>query len=66
MTSFLILKRANESIFEWKAHILRSVHQDEAKKDAFEELDSESCVVVMDWAMKFLQLHYREKQSEWY
>ena len=63
---FFDLKRANESIFEWKAHILRSVHQDEAKKDVFEELDSESCVVVMDWAMKFLQLHYREKQSEWY
>ena len=60
------LKRANESIFEWKARILRFVHHDEAKKDAFEELDSESWVVVTDWAMKFLQLYYREKQSEWY
>ena len=23
-------------------------------------------VTIMDWAMKFLQLKYREKQSDWY
>ena len=29
-------------------------------------LDASSQLVVMDWAMKFLQLRYREKQSDWY
>ena len=29
-------------------------------------LDSSSRLVVMDCAMKFLQLRYREKQSDWY
>lgn len=26
----------------------------------------ESALLVMDWAMKFQQLRYREKQSDWY
>ena len=50
-------EKAVSSIKEWKAHIMRSANQERAKQDIMD---------VMDWAMKFLQLRYREKQSEWY
>lgn len=58
--------QARSDIQEWKAHILRSINQDEAKQDALKIEDSSSALIVMDWAMKFLQLKYREKQSDWY
>ena len=28
--------------------------------------NQELALLVMDWAMKFNQLRYREKQSDWY
>ena len=31
-----------------------------------ETLDDSSILVVIDWAMKFLQMRYREKQSDWF
>ena len=43
---------------------LRSVNQESAKQEALQSLDSQSVLVVIDWAMKFLQMKYREKQSE--
>ena len=45
---------------------LRSVNQESAKQEALQSLDSQSVLVVIDWAMKFLQMKYREKQSEWF
>ncbi len=57
---------AKTNIFKWKAHILRSVNQELAKSDVIETLDESSALVVMDWAMKFVQVKFREKQSEWY
>ena len=53
------LERAEADILQWKAHVLRSVNQDKAKHDI-------SVLVVMDWAMNFLQMKYREKQSDWF
>ena len=47
--------------FLWKSHVLRSVNQESAKQEALR-----SVLVVIDWAMKFLQMKYREKQSEWF
>jgi len=58
--------RATKSIHEWKSHIMRSANQERAKKNILEGLDCSSIFILMDWAMKFLQLRYREKQSEWY
>lgn len=58
--------QARSDIQQWKAHILCSINQDEAKQDALKIEDSSSALIVMDWAMKFLQLKYREKQSDWY
>ena len=45
---------------------MRAVNQECAKQDILAELDHNSCLLVMDWAMKFLQLRYREKQTDWY
>ena len=59
-------EKAVSSIKEWKAHIMRSANQERAKQDIMDVLDSGSVLILMDWAMKFLQLRYREKQSEWY
>ncbi|KAL9956227.1 hypothetical protein ACROYT_G037675 [Oculina patagonica] len=58
--------RAKSDILLWKAHIVRSINQEEAKQDLLKTADATSAIVIMDWAMKFLQLKYREKQSEWF
>ena len=60
------VKKASDAINEWKAHIMRSVNQECAKQDILAKLDESSCFLIIDWAMKFLQLRYREKQSDWY
>ena len=42
-------------INQWKCHVLRC-----------ENLIEDSVFIVMDWAMKFLQRWFREKQCNWY
>ena len=59
-------EQARTDILQWKAHILRSVNQDKAKQDIISNLNDSSALVVMDWAMKFLQMKHREKQSDWF
>ena len=59
-------KQAQDMVHQWKAHILRAENQDQAKQDALRSLQSDSILVLMDWAMKFNQMKYREKQAEWY
>ena len=54
------------SIKDWKAHLLRTVNQDEGKQYALAQLDSVSCLVVMDWAMKYLPQRYRERMSDFF
>ena len=58
--------RAAKAISQWKAHIMRSSNQERAKQEIIESLDPSSNLIVMDWAMKFLQIRFREKQSDWY
>ncbi|KAL9974162.1 hypothetical protein ACROYT_G011171 [Oculina patagonica] len=50
----------------WKAHLLRSSNQEEAKQNALQKLDETSCLVIMDWAMKFLPVQYREQMSDFF
>ena len=50
------IEKASDAIVQWKAHIMRAVNQECAKQDILAELDQNSCLLVMDWAMKFLQL----------
>ena len=60
------LEQARTDILQWKAHILRSVNQDKAKQDIISNLNDSSALGVMDWAMKFLQMKYKERQSDWF
>lgn len=57
---------AKDMVFQWKCHLLRAENQDKAKQAVMNSLDNDSAFLVMDWAMKFTQIRYREKQSEWY
>ncbi|KAK3749008.1 hypothetical protein QZH41_000126 [Actinostola sp. cb2023] len=58
---------ARSNILDWKAHVLRASNQERAKQDFLHDMKAgEEALVVMDWAMKFNQLKFREKQSEWF
>ncbi len=50
------IEKATNSVLDWKAHIMRSVNQERAKRGIIAKLDSKSYLIIMDWAMKFLQL----------
>lgn len=47
-------------INDWKSHLLRTVHQDQARLDVLNKLDHESVFIHVDWAMKWLPVKYRE------
>ena len=53
-------------MFHWKAHSIRSVNQEAAKQDQLKMIAYNPELLVMDWVMKFIQLRYCEKQSDWY
>ena len=36
------------------------------RKDVLKKLENHSALILMDWAMKFNKMKYREKQSEWF
>ena len=59
-------EQARIDIFQWKAQSLPSVNQDKAKQDVIRNLNDRSALVVMDWAMKFLQMKYKDKKSDWF
>lgn len=54
------LKRHVECIEQWKSHLLRSVHQDLSRIDVLNNLDNETVMIYVDWAMKWLPMKYRE------
>ena len=58
--------QAQEMVLQWKAHILRAENKDLAKTDAVLSVQDDTIFILMDWAMKFTQMRYREKQSEWF
>ena len=57
---------AKSDILLWKAHIIRLINQEKAKQDALRAADNTSAILIIDWAMKFLQMRHREKQSNWF
>ena len=61
-----VVTQAKNNVEAWKAHILRSINQDDARLDIVHGLDSSSMLVVLDWAMKFIPRKYRESQSDWF
>ena len=61
-----ITDQAISNIQAWKAHLLRSLNQDQARLDVIDGLDESSVLLVEDWAMKFLPSKYRENQHDWF
>ena len=61
-----IITQSRGNIEAWKAHLFRSVNQDEARLDVLNSLIGQEVLVVLDWAMKFLPRKYREIQADWY
>ena len=57
---------AVEGIANWKAHMLRTVNQEQAKEETLDALNDQSVLVIMDWAMKYLPQRYREQMSHFY
>ena len=55
------LTQAREIIFQWKSHIIRAENQERAKQNVLSSLQVNYVLIVIDWAMKFLQMKYREK-----
>lgn len=53
-------------IADWKSHILRCVNQDRSRLHTLESLADGNAMLVLDWAMKFLPLLHREKQSDFF
>lgn len=49
-----------------QTHLLRTVNQEEGKQFALVHVDSASCLIVMDWAMKYLPQRYRERMSDFF
>ena len=59
-------KQATNSILSWKAHLVRTVVQEKAKQEVLTNLDKESTLLIMDWAMKFLPMKFRERMDDFY
>ena len=52
------IKQARDDIVSWKARQLRAVHQAEAKHSVLAKLNSQSVLLVQDWAMKYMPRKY--------
>ena len=61
-----VVAQAKKSIFDWKAHLLRCINQDDARLEVLDSLDEESVYLVQGWAMKFLPRKFREHQRDWF
>ncbi len=53
-------------IWDWKAHLVRCIQQDLAKANILENLSHDSVMVLLDWAMKWLPMKYREAQRDFF
>ena len=53
-----------KSVKDWKAHLLRSINQDEPKHDISNQIDENTLLLASDWAMKYLPRKYRESQRD--
>lgn len=61
------IEQSETSIMSWKQHIIRCSNQDHCRLDLIiDGLKTDEVLVIMDSAIKFLPLSFREKQSEWF
>lgn len=54
------VKQQIQCIEDWKAHLLRVVHQDQARIDVINNLDNETVMIHIDWAMEWLPTKFPE------
>ena len=52
---------AEVKIKEWKAHIMRAQNQEQSKQNILLSLQEYEVFIILDWAMKFTQMKFREK-----
>ena len=64
--AIFMVKNARQAISEWKAHQLRSAHQDITRLYILQRMSSSSVLIVQDFAMKFIPTRYREAQSDFF
>lgn len=57
------IAQSKTNILAWKAHCMRTFHQDYAKQNTLDNLQPNQALIVMDWAMKVLPIRHRELQS---
>ncbi|CAF1530589.1 unnamed protein product [Adineta ricciae] len=60
------LATAQADIMEWMFHIVRGIQQDKSKKFAMSQLNSNTGILLSDWAMKILPQSHREKMDDWF
>ena len=60
------VQHAVESVNAWKAHLPRTINQERAKHEVLSGLDRESAMLVLDWAMKFRPLKFREQMTDFF
>ena len=58
--------KTRKAIYTWQAHDVHAVNQDLTKQEVLSMLDGCNCLIVMDWAMKFLSLHCREQMTDFF
>ena len=49
-----------------KGHILTVINQEAHKTDILQQLDENTCLIIIDFAMKYLAKKYRESMSSWF
>ena len=59
-------KQATNAILLWKAYLLRTVTQEKAKQDILANLGKRSTLMIMDWAMKFQAMKFRERMDHFF
>ena len=50
-------------IVAWKSHVKRTVNQERGTQGALASLNAQTCLLIIDWTMKFLPQRYRESMS---
>jgi hypothetical protein len=60
------LLTAKLDILSWMFHIIRGIQQDRSKQFVMSQLDSETGLLLSDWAMKVLPQSHREKMDDWF
>ena len=59
-------KQATNSILLWKAHLLRTGNQEKAKQEILARLDKGSTLMIIDLAMKFQPMTFRELMDDFF